>query len=193
MSQLAKITLIFIFLSAAVGTSASAAIYRYVDANGQMHFTNTPTENKYTFYRNESHQVESTQGKLESLIVHFASKFNLDIALIKAVIKVESDFNPQVVSSKGAQGLMQLMPETAREIGVNDPFNPSESIYGGSYYLRKMLDSFDSNLDHALAAYNAGPTAVRRYGGIPPYKETQDYVEKVKYYLEYYRETKETF
>ena len=126
------------------------------------------------------------------MITHFAQKFQLDRSLIKAVIKVESNFNPQVVSSKGAQGLMQLMPETAREIGVKNPFDPSDSIYGGAFYLRKMLDSFDKNLDYALAAYNAGPGTVRRYGGIPPFEETQNYVKRVKHYLNYYRRSKDT-
>ena len=87
---------------------------------------------------------------------------------------------------------MQLMPETAREVGVLDPFDPSEAIHGGSKYLRKMLDSFDSNLDYALAAYNAGPNAVRKYGGIPPYQETQNYVKKVRHYFDYYSRQKDS-
>ena len=165
--------------------SVDAAIYRYIDEYGQMHFTNVPTSNRYQFYRGDGENY-----RLESLIQHFADKFSLEAALVKAVIKVESDFNPQVVSSKGAKGLMQLMPETAREVGVSNPFDPSQSIYGGSLYLRKMLDSFDRNLDYALAAYNAGPTVVRRYGGIPPYKETQNYVKRVKHYFDYYRRAK---
>jgi len=165
--------------------SAEAAIYRYVDANGQMHFTNVPTENHYRLYRGEGVGVH-----IDDLIEHFADRFRIDSALLKAVIKVESNFNPKVVSHKGAQGLMQLMPGTAREVGVSNPFDPRQSIYGGSLYLRKMLDSFDFNLDYALAAYNAGPSAVRKYGGIPPYKETQNYVKKVKEYITYYRRAK---
>jgi soluble lytic murein transglycosylase len=168
--------------------SAAAAIYRSVDGNGNVHFTNVPTTGGYQFYRDEGKDYQ-----VDSLIRHFAAKFHLDAALIKAIIKVESDFNPRVVSSKGAQGLMQLMPETANEVGVNNPFDPSESIYGGSFYLRKMLDSFDRNLDYALAAYNAGPGAVRKHGGIPPYKETQNYVARVKYYFDYYRRTEGNF
>ena len=176
--------LILCLLLPAVG---QAGIYRYVDANGHVHFTNIPQSNKYRFYRNEGERYG-----LQELIAHSARQFQLETALIKAVIKVESDFNPRVVSRKGARGLMQLMPETAREVGVRNPFDPSESIYGGSFYLRKMLDSFDRNLDHALAAYNAGPNAVRRYGGIPPYEETRNYIRRVKHYLHLYRRDQDT-
>jgi soluble lytic murein transglycosylase len=188
MLETAKIMGGLFFLLLISVLSADADIYRYVDENGRVHFTNVPKDNKYRFYRNEEDRY-----RLESLISHWAQQFNLDKALIKAVIKVESDFDPQVVSHKGAQGLMQLMPGTARELGVNNPFSPTDSIYGGSFYLRKMLDSFGSNLELALAAYNAGPNAVRKYGGIPPYAETQNYVKRVKYYLDYYRRTQNTF
>ncbi len=186
----ARHSILFLFLI--VGFFApvvsDAAIYRYVDENGLLHFTNVPTESKFRFYRGDGQTYQ-----LETLIQHFANKFSLDAALIKAVIKVESNFNPRVVSSKGAQGLMQLMPGTAREVGVSNPFDPSQSIQGGSFYLRKMLDSFDLNLDYALAAYNAGPTTVRKYGGIPPYEETQNYVKRVKHYFDYYRRVKGTY
>ncbi|PLX89940.1 MAG: lytic transglycosylase [Desulfuromonas sp.] len=161
---------------------ANATIYRYVDANGRIHFTNVPTTTNYLFYREEGGRY-----RLANLIEHYARQFRLDAALIKAVIKVESDFNAQTISRKGAQGLMQLMPDTAREIGVSDPFEPNQAIYGGSFYLRKMLDSFDSNLDYALAAYNAGPNAVRQHGGIPPYEETRNYVKRVKHYFDFYQ------
>jgi soluble lytic murein transglycosylase len=178
---------LFLIVCLLVPQISAAGIYRYVDAAGRVHFTNVPTSSKFRFYRDEGDKY-----KLGTLISHFAQKFELDESLIKAVIKVESDFDPQVVSSKGAQGLMQLMPETAREVGVKNPFDPSESIYGGSFYLRKMLDSFDRNLDFELAAYNAGPSSVRKYGGIPPFAETQNYVQRVKYYIHHYQRSKDT-
>lgn len=179
---------IFVFCTLVFPVTGWAGIYRYVDESGRVHFTNVPTSNKFLFYRGEGDGY-----KIETLITHFAEKFKLDKSLIKAIIKVESDFDPQVVSSKGAQGLMQLMPETANEVGVKNPFDPSDSIYGGSLYLRKMLDSFDMNLDHALAAYNAGPGAVRKYGGIPPFEETRNYVKRVKHYFDFYSHSKDTF
>ncbi len=182
------VTVFVVTLSLLMPGTGLAGIYRYVDEYGHIHFTNVPTTNKFRFYRSEGEKY-----RLETLIAHFAAKFKLDKSLIKAVIKVESDFNPHVVSSKGAQGLMQLMPETAQEVGVKNPFDPSDSIYGGSLYLRKMLDSFDMNLDYALAAYNAGPNVVRKYGGIPPFEETQNYVKKVKHYFDFYSRSKDTF
>lgn len=99
--------------------------------------------------------------------------------LLKAVAKAESDFNPTAVSHCGAQGIMQLMPSTARALGVTNAFDPAQNIMGGAKYLRQMLDTFNGDVSKALAAYNAGPNAVRKYGGIPPYRETQNYVTKV--------------
>jgi soluble lytic murein transglycosylase len=131
-------------------------------------------------------------GPVGEIVSQCASQFNLDEALIHAVIKAESGYNPRAVSNKGAMGIMQLIPETARDMQVNDPFNPEENIRGGSRYLRLMLDEFGGNLDFAIAAYNAGPNAVRRHGGIPPYQETRTYVERVKRFLQSYRESKDT-
>jgi soluble lytic murein transglycosylase len=116
----------------------------------------------------------------------------LEEALVKAVIKVESDYQPSIVSKKGAQGLMQLIPETAKLLKVDNPFDPSENIRGGSEYLRQMLDLFNDDLELALAAYNSGPTTVKRFGGIPPYDETRNYVKRVKRYLNYYRQAGDT-
>ena len=108
-----------------------------------------------------------------------AEVYQIPENLLKAVAKAESDFNPNAVSHCGAQGIMQLMPATARSLGVTNSFDPAQNIMGGAKYLRQMLDSFGGDVSKALAAYNAGPNAVRKYGGIPPYQETQNYVVKV--------------
>jgi len=188
-----------------LGTSpAGADIYRHVDADGVVHFTNAPqytsrpNKQSWSFYRKELRPTRSAAaGPLvhayQDIIREYAQAYRLEEALVKAVIKAESNYNPQSLSSKGAQGLMQLIPETARLMKVSDPFDPAENIRGGSNYLRLMLDQFSGNLDLALAAYNAGPNAVQRHGGIPPYTETRQYVERVRRYLDQYRHYGDNF
>jgi soluble lytic murein transglycosylase-like protein len=122
----------------------------------------------------------------DRLIRATAAAYELDPALVKAVVAAESNFERRAVSRVGAQGLMQLMPETARDLGVRRPFTPSENLRGGVQYLRSLLDRFE-DLDLALAAYNAGPEAVVRYGGIPPYPETEDYVSRVRRHYRRYQ------
>jgi len=121
---------------------------------------------------------------LETLIAETARRHRLDPALVRAVVRVESAFQPQAVSPKGAQGLMQLMPGTARSLGVADPLDPAQNLDGGTRYLKDLVARYGGNLDLALAAYNAGERAVQRHGGVPPYPETREYVKKV---LERYR------
>jgi soluble lytic murein transglycosylase-like protein len=117
--------------------------------------------------------------ELSQLVKHTASRFQVDPQLVNAIIKVESEYDPKAVSRKGAMGLMQLIPETAQRFGVENPFNPKENIEGGVSYLRHLLDHFGGDLSLSLAAYNAGQGAVQRFGGIPSFAETQDYVRKV--------------
>jgi len=171
---------------------ADADIYRYVDANGRVQFTDTPTHGSWNIYHKERSSAGSVHHSYLDIIRRHANSYSLEEALVKAVIKVESDYQPRIVSKKGAQGLMQLIPETAKLLKVNNPFDPSENIRGGSAYLRRMLDLFDNDVELALAAYNSGPSTVQRYGGIPPYNETRNYVKKVKHYLNYYRQAGDT-
>lgn len=114
----------------------------------------------------------------DEMINQAAEKYNIDASLVKAVIQAESGFNPHATSSAGAQGLMQLMPSTSRALGVSDPFDAAQNIDGGTRYLKQQIDRY-GDVDLALAAYNAGPGSVAKYNGIPPYRETQNYVAKV--------------
>lgn len=118
-------------------------------------------------------------AELDSLIEKASAEYQLRPGLLRALIKTESNFNPSTVSAAGAMGLTQLMPGTARGLGVTDPFDAEQNIFGGARYLRQQLDAFHGDERLALAAYNAGPGAVRRYNGIPPYPETQQYVTRV--------------
>ena len=122
-------------------------------------------------------------AELDSFFDAAGQKYNLSPDLLKAVAKVESTFRPHIVSKSGAMGIMQLMPGTARYLDVSDPFDPEQSIMGGARYLRENLDRFDGDIELALAAYNAGWPAVKKHGGIPPFRETQAYVPKVLGYL----------
>ncbi len=176
-------------LSALGASPAAADIYRYIDKNGVCHFTNVPVSSGYEIFIKEEPGGEDdgevyTSDKYDHFILQASRKHGLDFSLIKALIKVESNFNPKAVSRKGAKGLMQIMPENYSALNITDPFSPWENIMGGSCYLKEMLNRFDGNLSLALAAYNAGPGAVDQYNRmIPPYPETEDYVKKV---LNYY-------
>jgi transglycosylase-like protein with SLT domain len=119
------------------------------------------------------------QSKYNEIIVAAAKKFDVDAALVSAVIKAESDYNPRIVSNKGARGLMQLMPATAKRFGVTNSFDPEENIHAGTRYLRWLLKTFDGNADLAVAAYNAGEGNVWKYEGVPPFRETVNYINRI--------------
>jgi len=157
--------------------NAWAGIHYYTDEKGQIYVT----------YQEEGLAIETKEDGFDLFIKRLAEKHNLDPLLVKAVIKVESNFEVEALSRKGAQGLMQLMPQTARELRVKDVWDPHHNIEGGVKYLRKMLDRFNNNLSLSLAAYNAGPNKVKRYGRIPPYPETQRFVRKVISHYQYYK------
>lgn len=167
-----------------------ADIYKHVDEEGVLHLTNVPSDPsvKYVMIMKEKRilfQPNLDINKYDSIINKAANKFNLDSALIKAIIKAESNFNHKAVSPVGAQGLMQLMPSTASSLKVDDSFHPEKNIEGGARYLRYLLNVYRGDLKLALAAYNAGEKAVAKYNyNIPPYKETQNYVRRV---LSFYR------
>lgn len=162
-----------------------ADIYKYEDEEGVLHLTNVPSNPKarYVMIMKEKrvHFPRVTNiREYDKIITQAASKFNLDVALIKAVIKAESNFNHRAVSRAGAKGLMQLMPQTASILKVDDVFHPGDNIEGGARYLRYLLNVYRGNLTLALAAYNAGEGAVAKYNyGVPPYRETQNYIRRV--------------
>ena len=164
--------------------AVAGSIYRYVDRNGVVHYTNAPNDPRYVRTVPSRHRLRPpSRGSYDPLIAAAARQNGVPPALVKAVIAAESRFNPRAISPKGAQGLMQLMPATARRLGVADPMHAEQNVRGGVRYLRHLHDRY-GDWTRALAAYNAGPTAVDRYGGIPPYRETRQYVNRV---LTYYR------
>jgi len=184
----------FLFISMTVMIpGVSADIYKYVDEEGVLHLTNVPSipNAKYILILKEKRvhfHSDIDVNKYDHIIAKAASKYKIDQALIKAVIKAESNFNHRAVSPVGAQGLMQLMPSTAYALQVDDVFQPENNIEGGVRYLRYLLNVYKGDLRLALAAYNAGETAVAKYNtNIPPFRETQNYIRRV---LSYYDDFK---
>ncbi|MBI5893867.1 MAG: lytic transglycosylase domain-containing protein [Deltaproteobacteria bacterium] len=169
---------------------AFADIYTFTDENGVIHFSNVPTsKGKWRLKMKEGHfdSKKLSSGNYDRLIYSTAIRYGLDPLLVKAVIKAESDFDVLATSHKGAMGLMQLMPETANDMGIDDAYDPVQNIEGGVKYLKKLMGTYKTNLSLAIASYNAGEKAVQKYNGIPPYKETQEYVKRVLNYLRTYK------
>jgi len=168
-------------------SESRADVYVYVSKDGVRHFSNTPTNPEYRIFI-RSKPLSSADlflpDRYDHLIFRASKDQDISFSLLKAMIKVESNFNRKAVSRKGALGLMQIMPENLGDFDVEDPFDPWQNIKGGSRYLKALLDRFDGEISLALAAYNAGPTRVEVHGGIPPIRETQNYVKQVLRYAE---------
>lgn len=167
--------LVGLALALALAGAAGADVYRAPGEGGVPLFTDAPTEpGCEVVIRTEPPRVPWREA-----VHRTAPRYGLDPLLVRAVIQVESGENPRAVSPKGAVGLMQLMPATARELGVLDPYHPRDNVQGGTAYLARLVERYGGRLDLALAAYNAGPAAVDRYGGVPPYPETRRFVDRV--------------
>lgn len=191
--------LFFIVLSVFYSQCAHADIYKFVDAEGTVHFTDAPTDKRFKIFMRDIKKDKklrtrfrlpgyaSNPQEYETIIDSLSMEYGVEKSLVKAVIHAESGYNPNAVSPKGATGLMQLMPETARDLKVSNSLDPRENIRGGVRYLRFLLDTFRGDVPLALAAYNAGLSKVSKYGGIPPYAETQNYVSKVLSYQKSYQ------
>lgn len=161
---------------------ARSEIYQFTGEDGVIHFTNVPTDPRFRRMREDR-----PGSSIQRTIADSARRYNVDPALVRAVIKVESDYDPSAVSKAGAVGLMQLMPATAVKLDVRDPFNPHENIRGGVKHLGYLLYQFNGNVTLALAAYHAGETRVKRYGAVPPITQTRRYIRKVLAAYDKYR------
>ena len=194
----------YILITATVGlliyspTVSQADIYRYEDEEGIVHFTDAPTDKRFKIFMRDIRKDKQLRTLLkmsrsvnpaeyDHIIKTSSDKYGVSASLIKAVIHAESGYNPNAVSHKGASGLMQLMPGTAKSLKVNNSFDPKDNVEGGVKYLRFLLDTFKGDVSLALAAYNAGLSKVAKYGGIPPYAETRNYVNKVLSYMNSYQ------
>jgi soluble lytic murein transglycosylase len=186
-----KSLFLFIVLGLLLAPLSAADVYVYKDKQGVLTFTNVPTHQGFRRVIREGNARLSSPGlsanSYEGLIRSASSRYNIDADLIRAIIKVESDFDSTARSQKGATGLMQLMPETARLHNIEDLYDPTANIEGGVRHLKLLLGKYQGDLELSLAAYNAGIKAVEKHGGIPPFAETRDYVRRVLNYYQTYR------
>lgn len=182
----------FVMVTAVVTPSIHADIYMYIDDDGVFNFTDTPLSPEYKLFikeRKPKPKDNTPSDRYDNYISEASKVHGVSVPLLKAMMKVESDFNPMAVSRKGAMGLMQIMPQNYELLQIKDPFNPRESIMGGAKYISQLLNRFDGNMKLALAAYNAGPETVERSGDIPSIRETKNYVNKImKYYALFKKE-----
>ena len=196
-----QVTGLLVFVLFCSLQAVQADMYKFTDKDGIIHYTNVrpPGQKNVKTFSFPCYASDITCNQLdwESIplnrqafndeIQAAAQVFTVDDALIRAIIHAESAYQPEALSPRGAQGLMQLMPETQKELQIVDVFDPTSNIEGGTLYLSRLLNQFDQDVELAAAAYNAGPGAVREYGGIPPYKETREYVRRVKILYRRYR------
>ncbi len=180
------VSAIFIFFLSEV-CGFAIEVFRFIDEAGTVHLTDAPSDSRYQrLAKYGTTEKRLRRSEFDALIEKEANKYGMDQALIKAIVRVESNFNDRAISPAGAIGLMQLMPQTASTLGVTDPFSPEENVQGGIRYLRSLLNILNDDLKLALAAYNAGLQRVLRHGAIPPIRETERYVEKVLYFYRLY-------
>ncbi len=185
-----------------LASSASADIYTYTDEDGVTHFTSKPQPGSSLYLKAPKRRPQAGVipvmpsdtsldrfTRYDTAIYQAATLYQIPVELVRAVIKVESDYDPRAVSPAGARGLMQMIPATAERMQVRDIFDPRENIFGGVRYLRVLANMFNGDLQLTIAGYNAGEGAVVRHGGIPPYEETKHYVTKVLAYYHRYRAT----
>lgn len=192
--RISILMLLFVFSNFPQGKAST--LYQY-EVDGRIIFSDQPPPDQkaqavqlkeiYTVSHHPTHQKSQireiySNTQVNQWVKHASVKYGISEKLIHSIIKIESNYNPQAVSRKGAQGLMQIMPDTAKYLGLQNPFDPASNIDAGVRYFRKLLDQFNGDTTLALAAYNAGPTNVEKYKGIPPFTETQDYVKKINNY-----------
>jgi soluble lytic murein transglycosylase-like protein len=192
MTKKALLPIVLVVYQISTSATALADIYVHKDKDGVLTFTNVPNHSGFRRVFRESISPLSRQtytSNFDNFIISASTRHSIDPDLIRAVIKTESDFNSNARSPKGAMGLMQLMPDTARQHNVLDAYDPLDNIEGGVRHLRLLLSRYRGNLELSLAAYNAGINAVERHGGIPPYAETRQYVRRVLGFYDGYRET----
>lgn len=184
-------------LNGLVASIAMADVYAFKDKNGVVTFTNVPNHAGFRRVFRDAARPATSNGVVDSgydgYIQNASGRYNIDPDLIRAVIKAESDFKVSARSNKGAMGLMQLMPDTARLHNVSDAYNPGENVEGGARHLRMLLDRYQGDLELSLAAYNAGSAAVEKHGGIPPFPETREYIRRVLRFYDSYRNALPSF
>ena len=201
LNKVVPLTVLFFVAYLSGLQSVAAEVYKFTDKDGITHYTNVRPDGQqkvktfsFPCYASDPscnqldwEKIPLDRGAFDEAIQLAAEVHTVDDALIRAIIHAESAYQPEALSPKGAQGLMQLMPATQAELEIVDVFDPVSNIEGGTRYLSGLLDQFDQNVELAAAAYNAGPGAVTKYGGIPPYKETKEYVRRIKILYRRYR------